>query len=240
MSGKMVSELSLIVGHPAAVGRELLVGVGTLPSTLEMGVKSFFLCSSLSFMMFMVFWLQTLWLPLPVTIIFKYHFNNLIFPPTWLITFLSSTVGMQKTWKLIHRHTCYRYHHSATGMPYRQASWYSLLCVIPFKNFTQCLFNTAYATLLSIFLTRGNFCFDKASIKNKSSVDNFIILKTGRIFQTSFWLRIFKTLLRLYFPDTSGYNRTSGPAPWCHVTGWVDTVDCRNIPGTIPSLGLLV
>lgn len=49
--------LSLIVGHPAGVGRELLVGVGTLPSTLEMGVESFFLCSSPSFMMFTVFWL---------------------------------------------------------------------------------------------------------------------------------------------------------------------------------------
>lgn len=24
---------------------------------------------------------------------------------------------------------------------------------------------------------------------------------------------------------------TSGFVPWCHVTGWADTVDCRDIPG---------
>ena len=95
------------------------------------------------------------------------------------------------------------------------------------------VFITEYATLLSIFLTRGNFCFDNASMKNKSSVDNYTHFNDWKNFpQTSFWLCTFKTLFLLYYPHTFGvgnmftpqYDLGSCPLMSSYQKSWQSTI----------------
>lgn len=175
-------------------------------------------------------WLQTLclflWQKFHNIIFYGENRDNLMFPPTWLITFLLLMIRINETWKFI---------------PQTHLLFFVVLQTRILINSTLCssfqqfkrmfgVFITEYAMLLSIFLTRGNFCFDNASMKNKSSVDNYTHLMTGRIFHR---LAAGSVHLKPCFSSTthillelgtcSHHNMTLGLVPWCRVTGRVDS-----------------
>lgn len=82
------------------------------------------------------------------------------------------------------------------------------------------------------------FCFDKISVKNKSCLQFYLFNDWENFLQTSFYFCTFKTLFCPYCPTASGCNTTSSLVPWCHITKWVDIVDCKNTPGNHSYTGM--
>ena len=80
------------------------------------------------------------------------------------------------------------------------------------------VFVTTYATLLGIFLTKENFGFKKASMKNKSSVYISTCLMSRRIPSRLASGSTFKTLLHLHYPDmfTPQYDLRLCPLMSCY------------------------